>query len=175
MFGMGDLGCTVIKILHQHAQTCEHGLKLYVGDKSPNHSAWAMCIKLFWELKTVWEYHFLMTWVPKSASPISSHFEKPTSYGPCWWCSDCSWRFVFFYKKTKSRYYIKTATWLQKEAHFCHCGPPAWPHCFSPVSTLFSHSCVCSRVRPCSPHQNHVLLLISANIFSSNINSKIWN
>ena len=35
MFGMGDLGCIVINILHQHAQTCEQGLKLHVGVKSP--------------------------------------------------------------------------------------------------------------------------------------------
>jgi hypothetical protein len=22
-------------------------------------------------------------------------FEQPTSDGSCWWCSGCSWRFVF--------------------------------------------------------------------------------
>ena len=138
-----------------------------------------MCIQLLLESKQFENPILLVTWVPKSASSIPILCSNLLRNQLLMVLVDdvviaLEGSFSFI-KKTKSRYYIKTATRLQKEAHFCHCGPPAWPHCFSPVSTPFSHSCVCSRVRPCSPHKNHVLLLISANIFSSNINSKIWN
>ena len=146
--------------------------------QSPNHSARVMCIQLLLESKQFENPILLVTWVPKSASSIPILCSNLLRNQLLMVLVDdvviaLEGSFSFI-KKLKVDIILRQQPDC-KRSPFCHCGPPAWPHCFSPVSTPFSHSCVCSRVRPCSPHKNHVLLLISANIFSSNINSKIWN